>query len=173
MASPGVAGLAQRAGCCWTLVPAEGAVFLERADNAPHVCKSRVALTQCACAVVSTRRKGREEGGTATVTGILYRVTLAEGRAQQDCCFLHLQGKGMSEYSSETCRRAKHFSCYFSLLLCEALCYMALKPHNALAAELQKVCPAYRVPPLKVMKATSQRDGSSRRYLIFPFGWET
>ena len=41
----------------------------------------------------------------------------------------------------------------------EALCYMALKLHTMpWQLSLQKVCPAWRVPPLKVVKATSQRE---------------
>lgn len=137
VASPGVAGLAQRAGCCWTSWPRRGRQCFQKERTTPPARKSGWPSTQCACAVVSTRRKGREEGGTATVTGILYRVTLAEGRAQQDCCFLHLQGKGMSEYSSETCRRAKHPFPATSVFSFRSTLLHGLKTsHNALAAEL-------------------------------------
>lgn len=119
--------------------------------------------------MVSTRRKGREEAGPPLGhSGILYRVTLAEGRAQQDCCFLHLQGKG-NEFNIAQ-RHAEELNTFpaTSVFCLRSTLLHGLKLHTMpWQLSFQKVCPAYRVPPLKVMKATSQRDGSSPGDTLF------
>lgn len=71
--------------------PAEGGSVFRKSGQCPLPLNPGWSSTQCACAVVSTWCK---EGGVAIVTGILYRVMLAEGRAQQGCCFLALRGQG-------------------------------------------------------------------------------
>lgn len=131
----------------------------------PPVPKSRVVLhTMCLCHG-KHMAQGREEGGVAAVTEILYRVTLAKGRAQQGRCFparyqrcpRYFEGRKHLNIAQGQAEELNSLLLLHSSVS-EALCYMALKLHMTPWQLSLQVCPAWRIPPLKVMKATSQRE---------------
>lgn len=109
----------------------------------PAAPKSRVVLhTVCLCRG-KHMAQGREGGGVAAVTEILYRVTLAEGRAQQGCCFparyqlcpRYFEGRKHLNIAQGQPEELNTLLLLHSSVL-EALCHMALKTsHDALAAE--------------------------------------
>ena len=84
--------------------------------------------------MVNTWRK-EEEGGVAAITEILYRVTLAEGRAQQGCrfparyqlCPRYSEGRKHLNIAQGQPEELNTLLLHSSVS--EALCHMALKLH--------------------------------------------
>ena len=101
---------------------------------------------------------GRGQGSAG-----LHRVMLAEGRAQQGCCFSPLlRGQEISEYSSGHADELTHFFRYASFFSFGSTLLHGLKTsHNALATEPPEGLSCLESPTPEGREShVSERDGS-------------